>query len=199
MHCTNCGTQMSDNSKFCPSCGKGVDGTIVDSENKESSVDKKAGVPTWVGLVVIFGMFGFVAMGFSSINESSSSDSIREANASISQAAPANVPATAKTVDLATVLSSSQVDCVSLNPNNSTTNERFIFSYDNTLVWSSTRMDPLVGNYSIDGRVVSVAMTSFNPTQYMKWDVSDYSSESLNFTMITKLHKRPNKCRITAL
>ena len=42
MHCTNCGTQVADNSKFCPSCGTGLDGTVADNESTESSVDKKA-------------------------------------------------------------------------------------------------------------------------------------------------------------
>ena len=42
MHCTSCHTSVPDKSKFCPSCGTGVDSSTVETSEADTSVDKKA-------------------------------------------------------------------------------------------------------------------------------------------------------------
>ena len=57
MFCRNCGAELDDNVKFCPSCGFPVNGPDAQNLNKsESMMDAKAtsivGYMTWIGFII---------------------------------------------------------------------------------------------------------------------------------------------------
>ena len=109
------------------------------------------------------------------------------------------LPGPAKHMDLAGVLSSGEVRCVTRNPDNSITNEQWIFNEDKSFVVFTTTADPMYGTYSIAGKVVNGTITSFASPMYFKIDVKDYSSEFVNFSLTTKASRRQSECDVTPL
>lgn len=82
MHCTQCGTALSEGARFCGSCGASTSHAVADSQREPTSTPGRAGssVAFWiigaaVGILIIFAVLGNVSRTVGSTVPNSSLDS----------------------------------------------------------------------------------------------------------------------------